>query len=48
MSVEQKSSRFLSEMVLAPSLGLCEKVRYNVWQDAMYCNGLFFVNTLIL
>lgn len=45
--MEQKSSRFLSEMVLAPSLGLLKKVRYNVWHIAIYCNGLFLLLTMI-
>ena len=40
MHIEQKLSRFLSEMVLAPSLGL-KKVRYNIQRCYVYCNGLF-------
>ena len=40
MYIEQKLSRFLSEMVLAPSLGL-KKVRYNIQRCCVYCNGLF-------
>ena len=40
MHIEQKLSRFLSEMVLAPSLGL-KKVRYNMQRCYVYCNGFF-------
>ena len=41
MHIEQKLSRFLLEMVLAPSLGL-KKVRYNMQRCYVYCNGLFW------
>ena len=40
MHIEQTLSRFLSEMVLAPSLGL-KKVRYNMQRCYVYCNGFF-------
>ena len=42
--IEQKLSRFLSEMVLAPSLGL-KKVRYNIQRCYVYCNGLFVLHS---
>ena len=40
IGMEQKPSRFLSEMVLAPSLNLL-KVHYNMQEVVAHCNGLF-------
>lgn len=47
MCMEQKPLRFLSEMVLAPSLNLYEKVCYNVQSQSVDCNGLFLVDTIL-
>ena len=44
MCIEQKPLRFLSEMVLAPSLNLYEKVHCNIEIYSVHCKWLFCVD----